>query len=137
MAVVAQILADLASGRIQAGGGRLGRWWRQRRLSGAAADERRAVLTAVVPELSGVTRQELTDWALAQSRAARLSPAQAEASAHIVVVAVVRPPAEPANGPAPDAHAEPGSPDLDEGAGSHEKHDEPGEVRAPANTPPS
>lgn len=134
VAVVAQILADLASGRIRAGGSRLGRWWRRRRLRDAAADERRAALTAVVPELSGVTRQELTDWALAQSRTARLSPAQAEACAHIVVVAVVRPPAEPASGPAPDAHEEPEPPDSDEGHGSRR---EPGEVRAPANTPPS
>lgn len=115
-------------------GGRLARWWRRRRLRGAAADERRAALTAVVPELSGTTRQELTDWALAQSRTARLTPAQAEACAHIVVVAVVRPPAEPAHGRAPDAHEEPGTPDLAEGAGSH---GEPGEVQAPANTPPS
>ncbi|WP_405968190.1 hypothetical protein OG613_36510 [Streptomyces sp. NBC_00015] len=134
VAVVAQILADLASGRIRAGGGRLARWWRRRRLRGAAADERRAALTAVVPELSGTTRQELTDWALAQSRTARLTPAQAEACAHIVVVAVVRPPAEPAHGRAPDAHEEPGTPDLAEGAGSH---GEPGEVQAPATTPPS
>ncbi|MFI5468605.1 hypothetical protein ACIA6D_00070 [Streptomyces cacaoi] len=128
VAVVAQILADLASGRIRAGGSRLGRWWRQRRLRSAATDERRTALTSVVPELSGVTRQELTDWALAQSRAARLSPAQAEACAHIVVVAVVQPPAEPANGSAPDSQTEPGAPDS---------HEEPGVVQAPANTPPS
>lgn len=134
VAVVAQILADLASGRIRAGGGRLARWWRQRRLRGAAADERRTALSAVVPDLSGVTRQELADWALAQGRAARLPPAQAEACAHIVVVAVVRPPAEPAHDPAPDAHGEPGSSASDEGPGSHE---EPGVVQAPANTPPS
>ncbi|WP_329222552.1 hypothetical protein OG352_35495 [Streptomyces sp. NBC_01485] len=127
VAVVAQILADLASGRIRAGGSRLARWWRQRRQRRAATEGRRAALTSAVPELSDVTRQELTDWAVAQSRAAGLSHAQAAACAHVIVVAVVQPDAqsdvrsdaEPARGPVPDSHAEPG------------------DLQAPANTPPS
>ncbi|SEQ18810.1 hypothetical protein SAMN04487983_1003270 [Streptomyces sp. yr375] len=129
VAVVAQILADLASGRIRAGGSRLTRWWRQRRLHRAATEGRRTALTSAVPQLSDVTRQELTDWALAQSRAAGLSPAQAAACAHVIVVAVVQPDtesdaqsdAEPVRGPAaaPDSHGEPG------------------DLHAPANTPPS
>ncbi|MGW0945410.1 hypothetical protein ACWD4O_23075 [Streptomyces sp. NPDC002623] len=122
VAVVSQILADLASGRIRAGGGRLSRWWR-RRASRAEAEGRRAALTSAVPQLSDVTRQELTEWALAQSRAVGLSPAQAEACAHVIVVAVVRPEAEPAGTPATDARAEAG--------------DEAGDVQASADTPPS
>ncbi|WP_432028603.1 hypothetical protein [Streptomyces sp. 1222.5] len=95
VAVVSQVLADLASGRIQAGGTRLKRWWRRRR--GADAEARRAALTSAVPELSEVTRQELADWAVAQGRAAGLSATQAATCAQVVVVAVVRgnaPPAE-------------------------------------------
>ncbi|MER6957529.1 MULTISPECIES: hypothetical protein [unclassified Streptomyces] len=119
VAVVSQILADLASGRIRAGGGRLSRWWRRRRGSRAEAEGRRAALTSAVPQLSDVTRQELTEWAVARSRAVGLSSAQAEACAHIIVVAVVAPGAEPASAPAPDARAEAG------------------DVQASADTPPS
>ncbi|OQR62540.1 hypothetical protein B6E66_18055 [Streptomyces maremycinicus] len=146
VAVVSQILADLASGRIRAGGSRLGRWWRRRRARGTATDGRRTALTSALPELAGVTPQELTAWALAQGRAVRLSPAQAAACAHLVVVAVVRPPAEPAPGPAADSHEADGPSAADGESGAvagHEEagpaavREEAGEVQAPARTPPS
>ncbi|MFF7122891.1 hypothetical protein ACF07Y_02765 [Streptomyces sp. NPDC016566] len=88
VSVVSQVLADLASGRIQAGGTRLKRWWRRRR--GTETEGRRAALTSAVPELSGVTRQELADWTLAVSRAAGMSAAEGESCAEVIVVAVVR-----------------------------------------------
>ncbi|MEV1061872.1 hypothetical protein [Streptomyces sp. NPDC050263] len=123
VAVVAQILADLASGRIRAGGSRLSRWWRRRRASRAEAEGRRAALTCAVPELSDVTRQELTEWALARSRAVGLSSAQAEACAHVIVVAVVRPEAESASAAVPEAGAD--------------ARAQTGDVQASADTPPS
>ncbi|MFE2583115.1 hypothetical protein [Streptomyces sp. NPDC059378] len=101
VSVVAQVLADLASGSIRAHGSRLARLWPWRRSSHAAAEERREALHNSVPELVGVTRQELTDWALAQGRAAGLSHAQAETCAHVIVVAVV-PPAEAQTAQSPD-----------------------------------
>ncbi|MGW2706855.1 hypothetical protein [Streptomyces sp. NPDC001340] len=88
VAVVSQVLADLASGRIQAGGTRLKRWWRRRRE--ADNEGRRAALTSAVPELSGVTRQELADWAMAVGRSAGLSAPEDECCAEVIVVAVVR-----------------------------------------------
>ncbi|MFF5012740.1 hypothetical protein [Streptomyces sp. NPDC001165] len=88
VAVVSQVLADLASGRIQAGGTRLKRWWRRRRE--ADNEGRRAALTSAVPELSGVTRQELADWAMAVGRSAGLSASEGESCAEVIVVAVVR-----------------------------------------------
>ncbi|MFD5794632.1 hypothetical protein ACFWIO_14020 [Streptomyces diastatochromogenes] len=106
VAVVAQVLADLASGRIRAGGSRLKRWWRRRR--GTDTEGRRAALTSAVPELSEVTRQELADWTIAQGRAAGLSAPQAETCAQVIVVAVVRGNAAPQ--PVPDAPAEPEHP---------------------------
>ncbi|MEU1403066.1 hypothetical protein ABZ471_12010 [Streptomyces sp. NPDC005728] len=100
VAVVSQVLADLASGRIQAGGTRLKRWWRHRR--GADTEGRRAALTSPVPELSEVTRQELADWAIAQGRTAGLSAPRAETCAQIIVVAVVRGNAGPQSDESPD-----------------------------------
>ncbi|MFF4568657.1 hypothetical protein [Streptomyces sp. NPDC001410] len=88
VAVVSQVLADLASGRIQAGGTRLKHWWRRRRE--ADNEGRRAALTSAVPELSGVTRQELADWAMAVGRSAGLSAFEGESCAEVIVVAVVR-----------------------------------------------
>ncbi|MGW1721642.1 hypothetical protein ACWCQK_01755 [Streptomyces sp. NPDC002306] len=117
--VVAQVLADLASGRIRADGSRLARRWRQRRSRRAAADERREALDRSVPELSGVTRRELTDWALAQSRVAGLSHTEAETCAHVIVMAVIPTAEAPAAGTAPD------SPDG------------PGDAQAPASPPSS
>ncbi|MGW2046100.1 hypothetical protein ACWCPF_13070 [Streptomyces sp. NPDC001858] len=106
VAVVAQILADLASGRIRAGGSRLTRWWRRRRASRAGAEDRRDALTNTLPQLADVTEQELTEWAMARIRAVGLSSTQAEACAHVIVVAVVRPAAEPASARTPDANAD-------------------------------
>ncbi|MFI1761197.1 hypothetical protein ACH41H_03875 [Streptomyces sp. NPDC020800] len=98
VSVVSQVLADLASGRIRAGGTRLTRWWQHRR--GAAAEGRRAALTSAVPELSEVTRQELADWATAQGRAVGLSAAQSDVCAQVIVVAVVRGSTAPESGQA-------------------------------------
>ncbi|MFF7750920.1 hypothetical protein ACFZCP_17020 [Streptomyces sp. NPDC007971] len=98
VSVVSQVLADLASGRIRAGGTRLTRWWQHRR--GAAAEGRRAALTSAVPELSEVTRQELTEWATAQGRAVGLSAAQSDICAQVIVVAVVRGSTAPESGQA-------------------------------------
>ncbi|MGW1541310.1 hypothetical protein ACWCPM_13915 [Streptomyces sp. NPDC002309] len=126
VAVVSQILADLASGHIRAGGTRITRWWR-RRQNREAAEGRRAALTGPVPELSDVTRQELTDWALVQSRAAGLSATEADECARIVVMAVVvRSTAPATDGAAPDAPEHRGA-----------VPDDPGPAQAPATSPPS
>ncbi|GGT37108.1 hypothetical protein [Streptomyces chromofuscus] len=119
VAVVAQVLADLASGRIRAGGARVARWWRRRRQR-EEAEGRRVALTSAVPGLSEVTRQELTEWALAQSRAAGLSPAEAGECARIIVMAVVR-----SDAPPPPGGAEPDAPE------------DPGAAQSPATAPPS
>ncbi|MFI8237433.1 hypothetical protein ACIF83_09260 [Streptomyces sp. NPDC085866] len=106
VAVVSQVLADLASGRIQAGGTRLKLWWRRRRE--ADTEGRRTALTAAVPELSGVTRQELADWALAVGRSAGLSAPEGESCAEVIVVAVVR--GSAGTQPVPDAAVAPTTP---------------------------
>ncbi|MFG2944794.1 hypothetical protein [Streptomyces adustus] len=103
VSVVAQVLADLATRSIRAHGPGLAGRWRRRRSRHAAAEERREALTGSVPELAGVTREELMDWALAQGRAAGLSHAQAETCAHVIVVAVVPPAEARADGPAPQS----------------------------------
>ncbi|MFJ9868191.1 hypothetical protein [Streptomyces sp. NPDC101165] len=125
VSVVSQVLADLASGRIQAGSTRLRRWWRRRRE--ADTEGRRAALTSAVPELSGVTRQELADWAMAVGRSAGLSAPEGETCAEVIVVAVVRgnssvtpvAPVDPGHraDPEPDRHLTPGPMAAAAGAG--------------------
>ncbi|MDH6493938.1 hypothetical protein [Streptomyces sp. SAI-149] len=97
VAVVAQVLADLASGRIRAGGSRLSRWWRRRRERGAQAEGRRAALPNTLPELGDLTPQQLMEWALAQGRTAGLAATEADACARIIVLAVVQGGAAPSS----------------------------------------
>ncbi|MFJ4466800.1 hypothetical protein ACIP2X_04680 [Streptomyces sp. NPDC089424] len=140
VAVVSQILADLASGHIRAGGTRITRWWR-RRQNREAAEGRRAALTSPVPELSDVTRQELTDWALVQGRAAGLSAAEADECARIVVMAVVVRSTTPSPSPSPDGAASGGAASGTAASDTSGRRgpvgEDPGSAQAPATTPPS